>query len=61
MDVRRGGAFLIAVAETWGLREEYGWPNWTFWALLAMMLAVCIANTSVRLHRRQAIVEQKQR
>lgn len=55
------GAFLIAVAETWGLRDEYGLPTWTFWALLAMMLAMCIANTSMRVHRRRAIVEQTQR
>lgn len=55
------GAFLIAIAETWGLRDEYRWPTWTFWTLLAMMLAVCIANTSVRVRRRRAIVEQTQR
>jgi prophage maintenance system killer protein len=39
------GAALIAVSETWGLREEYEWPAWVFWALIAAMLGVCIANT----------------
>lgn len=52
------GAFLLAVAETWGLRIEYAWPFWAFWVLLVVMLVVCLANTVMRVRRRQAIIEQ---
>ncbi len=54
------GAFLIAVTETWGLREEYGWPTWAFWALLVFMLALCVTNIAARVRRRQAIIEHAQ-
>lgn len=50
------GAALIAAKETWELREEYEWATWVFWALLGVMLAVCIANTAFRIGRRQKIV-----
>lgn len=49
------GAFLIAVKETWELREAYEWEDWAFWALIAVMVVVCIANTAMRISRRQTI------
>lgn len=52
------GASLIAVKETWDLRETYGWSDLVFWALIALMIAVCVANTSVRIRRRAAIIAQ---
>jgi hypothetical protein len=48
-----GGAGLLAVDETWNLRESYGWSVWLFRALLAAMLLVCAVNTSYRSARRQ--------
>ena len=46
------GAALIAVAETWGLREAYGWSDWTWGAIVVAMLLVCGATTKIRRHRR---------
>jgi hypothetical protein len=48
-----GGAFLIAVTETWMLRESYGWDEWVFWALVVVMIGVCSAFTTYRTHRRR--------
>jgi hypothetical protein len=45
------GAALIAVKETWGLREEYAWPEWSFWALLVAMLVVSAAVIAARMRR----------
>lgn len=47
-----GGAFLIAIKETWELRESYEWPEWVFWATVVMMLVVCISTTRGRVLRR---------
>jgi hypothetical protein len=49
-----GGAFLIAVTETWMLHESYGWDEWTFWALMVAMLLVCSGFTSYATHRRRS-------
>lgn len=49
-----GGAFLIAIGETWGLHEEEEWSELVFWALIVVMSAICIANALRRMHRRQA-------
>ena len=46
-----GGGFLIAVTETWGLRESYGWAESVFWALVVAMASLCAVLTSVRTHR----------
>ncbi|HEY7621493.1 MAG TPA: hypothetical protein VH834_17070 [Solirubrobacteraceae bacterium] len=54
------GAALIAAKETWELREEYEWPTWVFWALVAVMLAVSVAHTALRVQRRQDIVRRAQ-
>lgn len=43
------GASLIAVEETWGLVETYGWGTWVFWALLAAMLAASAGVMATRL------------
>ena len=52
------GACLIALKETWELREEYEWSSAAFWAIVALMAAVCVANTSLRVKRRNAIIRQ---
>jgi len=48
------GAALIAIGETWGLRESYEWPEWVFWVLAAFMLVFCGALTRFRTRRRHA-------
>ena len=45
------GASLIAIKETWELHEQYEWPGWTFWALVAAMLLVCSARIASLLRR----------
>jgi TRAP-type C4-dicarboxylate transport system permease small subunit len=46
-----GGAFLIAISQTWGLREAYGWPTWAFWAALAVMMGLLTIRTVLRMRR----------
>jgi hypothetical protein len=46
-----GGAFLIAIKETWELHEGYEWPESVFWILLVAMPVLCIVNTVVRMRR----------
>jgi hypothetical protein len=55
------GAALLAIAETWHLAEVYEWPDPVFGALVVLMLVLCGANTSMRVNRRQAILEQANR
>jgi hypothetical protein len=45
------GASLIAVKETWELIEAYEWEKWSFWALLAIMLALALGLIVVRIRR----------
>jgi hypothetical protein len=45
------GASLIAVKETWELVETYQWGRWSFWALLAGMLAIGVAVAVIRIRR----------
>lgn len=47
------GAFLIAVGETWDLRETAGWPELVFWGLIVLMIGLCAANTRSRAQRRR--------
>jgi hypothetical protein len=47
------GASLIAVKETWELHEQYNWADWTFWALVVVMLLICGARVSFRVQRHQ--------
>ena len=49
-----GGAFLIAIKETWELHEAYEWPEWAFWALLVVMTILCVALTAARMRRRRS-------
>jgi hypothetical protein len=49
-----GGAFLIAIKETWELHEAYEWPEWVFWGSVAVMLIFCVASTRGRVIRRQS-------
>jgi hypothetical protein len=48
------GAALIGVKETWELHEAYEWPEWTFFALLALALAFCLGATVIRARHRMA-------
>jgi hypothetical protein len=45
------GAALLALKETWAVREAYGWPALVFWLLIALMSSLCVANTLARVHR----------
>jgi hypothetical protein len=45
------GGLLIAVKETWELREQYEWPLWVFWALVAVAAIVATGNAAYRLER----------
>ncbi len=47
------GASLIAVQETWELREQYDWATWTFWAIVGLMLLVCAWRVVSRVHKRR--------
>ena len=55
------GAFFIAVKETYELAELYEWPLGVFVALLVVMLAVCAANTVVRVRQAHGLLEAKTR
>ena len=46
-----GGAFLIAVKETWELTELQEWPTPTFWLLLVLMAALALGFTVWRMRR----------
>jgi hypothetical protein len=52
------GAALLAVKETWALHDAYAWPPAAFIAVVVTMVIACVANTTVRFRRRQAILEQ---
>ena len=53
------GAALLAVAETWSLREHYGWPLTVFWVLLVAMLGLCAVNTAARMQRSRGVLGGK--
>ncbi len=48
------GASLIAVKETWELHEAYEWAESVFWALIVLMLVVCVGGTLLRTRRRHS-------
>jgi hypothetical protein len=52
------GASLIAIKETWDLHAAYDWSTAAFIAIVVAMAIVCIANTILRVQRRQAILGQ---
>jgi hypothetical protein len=49
-----GGAFLIAIKETWELHETNAWPEVVFWALVVVMSVICIVNAAGRARPRRA-------
>jgi hypothetical protein len=44
-----GGAALLAVGDTWHVVQQYGWPTWLFWLLVAVMLVVAVIPTAIQL------------
>lgn len=46
------GASLIAVKETWELRESYEWPEWAFWLGVVGLAVLCVGITVGRTRRR---------
>lgn len=55
------GAFFIAVKETWELLELYEAPGWLLPLALLVMLALCAANTVVRVRWAHGVVDAKRR
>ncbi|MEO5919824.1 MAG: hypothetical protein ABIQ01_01640 [Pseudolysinimonas sp.] len=51
-----GGAFLIALKETWELTELYELPVAVYWVAVVVLLVAAISNTAVRMSRADAIV-----
>jgi hypothetical protein len=41
------GATLLAAGETWQVVQQYRWPVWLFWLLIAVMLAAAVLTTAV--------------
>lgn len=56
-----GGAFFIAIKETWELVEHDHWPLAIFWVLLVVMLILCTANTTVRVRRTHRLLGTEER
>jgi hypothetical protein len=55
------GASLLAIKETWSLREAYEWPTAAFVAIVVVMVLACVANTFTRVRRRQALLDRAPR
>lgn len=53
------GAFLLAIRETWELREAADWPAWTFWLLLVGALLASVAYTVVKQQRAHEMLQAK--
>jgi hypothetical protein len=45
------GAFLVAIAGTWQIRELYEWPLWVYLLVVAGMIFACTFNTAFRMKR----------
>jgi hypothetical protein len=43
-----GGAALLAAGDTWHVVQQYGWPVWLFWLLVAVMLAIAVIPTAIQ-------------
>ena len=43
-----GGAALLAAGDTWHVVQQYGWPVWLFWLLVAVMLVVAVIPTAIQ-------------
>ncbi len=55
------GAFLIALTETWTLKNVYRWPLAVYVPVVAVMLLACALYTAVRLKRTDDIIRQANR
>jgi hypothetical protein len=42
------GAALLAAGDTWHVVQQYGWPVWLFWLLVAVMLVVAVVPTAIQ-------------
>ncbi|SDI87174.1 hypothetical protein SAMN05444157_0571 [Frankineae bacterium MT45] len=49
------GGLLLAVAETWGLTEKYGWRTWIFWVVILVMASACVLNAVGMIARTQKV------
>jgi hypothetical protein len=45
------GAFLIAIKETWELREAYEWPIAVFWVLVVVAAVAAVGHTARQMLR----------
>ncbi len=54
-----GGAFLIALKETWELAEHSGWPWGVYAGVVAFMIALSLTNTLVRRLRTAGNAERR--
>ena len=43
------GALLLAAGEIWQIIEHHRWLAWLFWLLIAVMLAVAVLHTAIRM------------
>jgi hypothetical protein len=50
------GGTLIALVETWNLREHYDWPVAIFWLLVVVMLLASVGNVIYRARRAARIL-----
>jgi hypothetical protein len=62
-----GGAFLIAGKETWELLHVLEWPDWLFWIVVPVLLALAGINTSVntlraneRVYGKEYVAQQRE-
>ncbi|GAA4354530.1 hypothetical protein [Angustibacter luteus] len=51
-----GGASLLALKETWELREHYEWPVAAFWVLAAVMAVLAASYTVGRIQRTERML-----
>jgi hypothetical protein len=55
-----GGAFLIAVTETWHLVAEHRWPVAVFWVAVVVMPTLSAAYTAARMQRSKSLLASKE-
>jgi hypothetical protein len=55
------GAFLVALTETWTLRDVYDWPLAVYVVIVAVMLLASASYTAVRLRRTDDLMRQANR
>ena len=52
------GAFLVALTETWTLKDVYDWPLAVYVLVVAVMLLASALYTAVRLRRPDDLMRQ---